>query len=77
MAIILSAIAATLGIIRPSLDELDEQIELEAISASLITFDQSLRALMLGGTEGTVQQAFNLGFFELHAHHEPQPVRPN
>ncbi len=54
MAIIIAAISVSLGMIYPSLEELNESIELDANGSSLLSLDQELKTLMLSGGEAKI-----------------------
>jgi len=59
--IMVAGIGISLGIIFPSVQQLNEQIDLEIASVSLINLDEDLQALMLSGAEGRITKQLNLG----------------
>ncbi|MCH8907813.1 MAG: hypothetical protein IH840_12050 [Candidatus Heimdallarchaeota archaeon] len=61
MAVILSSIAVALSIIRPALEELNDQIDLDSNSSNFLTLDTNIKGLILSTIGGRVIQSMNLG----------------
>ncbi|MHA2251875.1 MAG: hypothetical protein ACXAD7_16040 [Candidatus Kariarchaeaceae archaeon] len=59
--VILGAIAVSLGIIYPQLDELNETVNLETAATSLLTLDQDMKNLILSGGTGSIVTTLDLG----------------
>ncbi|MHA2170987.1 MAG: hypothetical protein ACXAB7_13930 [Candidatus Kariarchaeaceae archaeon] len=59
--IIFVAIAVSLGIIYPNLDQLDETISLETAAASFLSIDSDLKEMMLSGGKGKTTKLIDIG----------------
>ena len=61
MAIIISAIGVTMGIIIPNLEDLDDQLDLETNSSNLLVLDENFRDMMLNGYSSKLFYTLDLG----------------
>ena len=61
MAVILGAIAASLAIIFPAVNRLDDQILLETSGSSLGTLDESIQKLILNGVDSEIYSEVKTG----------------